>query len=290
MQENDPIPAGVSTELIRQFTKLMREAGSIDFSGYAPASLARRIMHVMELSGTKTIDELRQRMLLDKRFVSQVLEGITVNTTSMFRDPLFWKALKDQVFTAFANHQTIRIWHAGCSSGEEVYSMAILLYELGLYDKTIIYATDINEQILTNAKEGKYMIKSMNEAISGLRLVLPGTDIRKYCRPGHPGWMYLKKELINNVRFRKHNLLADPVFYKFDLILCRNVLIYFTQDIQDKVIALFRESLLYDSFMATGSSETLSRTGALNDFELINPAEKIYRKRSVLTTSGISIR
>ncbi|MDI9342071.1 MAG: protein-glutamate O-methyltransferase CheR [Sediminibacterium sp.] len=287
MQGNESIsPDNVSPEEVRQFIKLLKEEDGIDFSGYAPASLGRRIAHVLSVTGVKTVDELRQRVVADKGFIRQLVEGITVNTTSMFRDPLFWSALRNDVFTALTHHQTIRIWHAGCSSGEEVYSMAILLHELGLQNKTIVYATDVNERSLSEAKEGKYSVKSMNEAIAAMRLVLPESDIKTYTRSGYPGSLHFKRELVRNVRFKKHNLLSDPVFYKFDLILCRNVMIYFTQETQDKVIALFRESLLHNAFMATGSSETLSRTGALNDFELVNPVEKIYRKKSGRNTTG----
>ncbi len=210
-------------------------------------------------------------------FFQWFLEEITVNVTEMFRDPFFYKALNAQAIPYLSSFPHIRIWSAGCSSGEEVYSLAILLNEAGLTKKAFIYGTDINTEMLNEARKGIYSLRKIKSYSENYQLCdLPGslTD--------HFTIMYdaasIHNELKQNTLFSVHNLISDNVFNEFQLISCRNVFIYFEADLQEKILGLFYNSLCPFGFLCLGSKETIRFPDFKSKFKVISPRENIYQK------------
>jgi len=263
------------TEL-RKLSDFIRYKYNFDFSHYAVASFQRRIMRVMEIHKLNTIDDLIKKLAASVTFYDDFLKEITVNTTEMFRDPSLWRALRENILPELKNKTTIRIWHAGCSSGEEIYSMAILLKEAGFNGNVKIWATDINSNVIETAKEGKYPIRNMelNEANYSR---FEGVATLKNYYIEKDGFAFMDKNLLNNVTFKIHNLANKEVFCKFDLIMCRNVLIYFDKVLQDDVFKLFHESLNRHAYFVIGSKESMIWSSISNKFKLINDREKIYQ-------------
>jgi chemotaxis protein methyltransferase CheR len=206
------------------------------------------------------------------------LKEVTVNTTEMFRDPTFWKKMKEAVFPLINDFPTIRIWHAACSSGEEVYSMAIALKEAGLYEKARIFASDINEDVIAKAQEGKYPVRNMElngfnyEKYGGTKKL---TDYFKVV--GDYAMMDLS--LLKNVTFKKFDLVQGEQFQRFDIILCRNVLIYFNLPLQDQVVEKFAKCMSAGGFLAVGSKETIAWCKSVDHYNTFSLEEKIYQKK-----------
>lgn len=247
-----------------------------DFRDYAKASLKRRILRRLELSGMESISAMIHRLLYNESFFYEILSDLSINVTEMFRDPGFYKALKSQVLPALARLPFIKIWHAGCATGEEVYSMAIWLSEAGLYEKTRIYATDFNQEVVDKAKEGIYPVGIMKEYTrnylkSGGRLSFSDYYTAKY------DYAAIKQFLKKNIVFAEHNLATDWVFAEVDLILCRNVLIYFNRDLQNRVFKLFYESLSHEGVLCLGTKESIRFSDYSDFFEDVSPKEKIYQ-------------
>jgi chemotaxis protein methyltransferase CheR len=247
-----------------------------DFSDYSKASLKRRFSRVMML---KKLDfyELKHVLVNEPQFFQWLLEEVTVNVTEMFRDPSFYKALNTQVIPYLSSFQHIRVWSAGCSSGEEVYSLAILLKEAGLNQKSFIYGTDINTEVLNEARKGIYSLRKIKSYTENYQLSdQPGslTD--------HFTIMYdaasIHNELKQNTLFSVHNLISDNVFNEFQLISCRNVFIYFEADLQEKILSLFYNSLCPFGFLCLGSKETIRFPGFKSKFKVINSRANIYQK------------
>lgn len=232
----------------------------------------------MSVHNLKTIDDLIEKIKSDKSYYKDFLDELTVNTTEMFRDPTFWKAMKEKVIPIFANHQTIRIWHAGCSSGEEVFTMAIILKELDLLDKSKIYATDLSAPILEKAKSGTYSARNMETNIMNYELYGgKSKDFEQYYTvKGHK--VIMDKSLVAKVNWMENNLITtkDP-FMKFDIILCRNVMIYFSSMLQAQVFRLFHGSLLDKGVIGIGSKESFIWNNHINEYEQLTNDEKIYR-------------
>jgi chemotaxis protein methyltransferase CheR len=264
---------------IRYLCQVIHEKYNYDFSNYAISSFKRRILRILDLFKIGSVALLVDKIKSDPAFFKLFLNEITVNVTEMFRDPSLWRELRDKVLpNLFSTHETIKIWHAGCSSGEEVFSMCILLKENGWLDKVKIYATDIDENILAKAKAAKYSIKNMIEV-----------NEKNYIRYGGTGKLsdYYKEEnnlavmdtsLVENVTYRIHDLVKSGVFNKFDIILCRNVLIYFNQQLQNEVFKMFHQSLFNYSYFIIGSKETLIWSDIANKFIIVNQEEKIFKK------------
>ncbi len=249
-----------------------------DFRGYARASIKRRIKHRLGLSGFKTISDMQRELLYDQEFFHTLLQDMTINVTEMFRDPTFYKTLREKILPELAKVDIIKIWHAGCSSGEEVYSMAILLKEAGLYEKTRIYATDFDEAILAKAKEGVYPVDSLKAYTKNYKEAGGLESFADYYSARYD-LVLIDKSLKENIHFTDHNLVTDSVFSEMNLVICRNVLIYFKRELQDRVFKLFKESLCQGGFLCLGSKETIRLSVHSEAFEDVNRQEKMYRKR-----------
>lgn len=258
------------------FVRALRLRHGYDFSQYAPASLKRRVLQLVQSEQTGTVSELTTRVLHDPDFLAVALEGLSVPVSEMFRDPDVFRALREQVFPVLASYPQINIWQAGCAHGQEVYSLAILLEEAGLYERAQIYATDFNENALVHAQEGIYPAReaqlwSRNYLAAGGSHSLADYYSARYER------IKLDQRLRRNVIFANHNLVADEVFCEAHLVLCRNVLIYFSDPLQDRTLSLFRDSLVRGGFLCLGTRESLDFAPSAADFAPVDAALRIYR-------------
>ncbi|MCE6987841.1 protein-glutamate O-methyltransferase CheR [Dyadobacter sp. CY323] len=247
-----------------------------DFTSYSRASLKRRIVRLCSLDKFPSFVELRYKVRSDPDYLKRFVEEITVNVTEMFRDPSFYKSLREDILPILGTKPFIRIWHAGCSTGEEVYSMAILLKEANLLKKSLLYATDLNPSVLEKVRKGIFplnQIKQYSESYiaSGGRL-----DFSTYYTANY-GQAKFDQELSEKIIISTHNLVSDSSFNEFDLILCRNVLIYFDKDLQDRVLKLFDASLGTLGYLALGTKETLKFSAIQNKYKQLN-REKIWKK------------
>ncbi|MGQ3089143.1 CheR family methyltransferase, partial [Flavobacterium sp.] len=211
-----------------------------------------------------------------EEYFKRMVEEITVNVTEMFRDPLFYKVLRTEVLPVLATKPFIRVWHAGCSTGEEVYSMAILLQEANLLHKSLLYATDLNPTVLDAARKGVFQLGMMKQYSENYILSGGKRDFSEYYT-AHYGRAKFRDELSEKMVFSQHNLVSDRSFNEFDLILCRNVLIYFDKDLQEKALQLFDESLSNLAYLALGTKETIKFSPMHKRYEQLN-REKIWRK------------
>lgn len=249
-----------------------------DFRGYTTESLERRIQFVIKRFALESFDQLREKILGDPVFFQDVLGHLTVTTTELFRDPSFYAALNREVLPRLATYPSIKIWHAGCSSGEEVYSLAILLREANLLQNTVIYATDINPMALDKARAGVYPIAAIQKATENYRSVVPKGDFSRYYVANY-GMAALDRRLRESIVFAEHNLVTDHVFSEVQLILCRNVLIYFDASLQERALKLFDESLCHRGFLALGIKESLQFSLLGPVYDEIVPRTRIYQKR-----------
>jgi chemotaxis protein methyltransferase CheR len=248
-----------------------------DFRDYAEASLRRRLTQWLTGSRFQTFSLAQSLILRDRAFFDTLLRGITVNVSEMFRDPPFFKAIREQVIPYLKTYPFVKIWHAGCATGEEVYSMAILLMEEGFKGRFRIYATDINEEVIRKAQEGIYPLQEMqrftrNYQFSGGKGSFSDYYTAKYDHA------ILTPSLRDNIVFAAHNLAADADFGEMNMILCRNVMIYFKQALKDRVLGLFDNSLVPGGFLCLGTKETLERRQIFSHYEELKPRIQIYRK------------
>lgn len=251
-----------------------------DFRNYAKASVKRRIQHRMINSGFTNISQMQHRLLNDLNFFETLLLDLSINVTEMFRDPSFYRALRNLVIPALKNNEHLKIWHAGCATGEEVYSMAIILQEEGLYDRSQIYATDMNEVVLKQAKEGIFPINRLKLYTSNYQKTGGAESFSDYYSANYDH-VVMDKSLKKNILFSDHNLATDGVFGEMNLIMCRNVLIYFNRDLQNRVFSLFHESLCENGFLCLGSKESIRFSGCSEGFTDISAEEKIYLKKDL---------
>lgn len=248
-----------------------------DFRGYAFASLKRRITGALRAEGLETISSLQDRVLHDPLCMKRLILSLSVNVTSMFRDPGFFLTFRNRVAPLLRTYPFLRIWHAGCSTGEEVYSMAILLQEEGLYDKCRIYATDMDEAVLQQAKEGIFSLDATQKyEVNYMKAGGKGT-LSDYYTSGY-GNAIFRASLKDNMVFSQHNLAMDGSFNEFNVILCRNVMIYFSKDLQERVHNLLYDSLSMFGLLTVGSKESLQFTPHENDYEQLEPGCKLYRR------------
>jgi len=248
-----------------------------DFRGYAKSSLRRRLRQAMDRFGDTSLSELQGRVLHDAQALPILLDYLTVQVSEMFRDPTHFLALRRDVLPLLATYPSLKIWIAGCSTGEELYSLAITLAEAGLLDRTILYATDVNEEALRKAEAGVYALDrvagfSANYAKAG------GTgSLSDWFTAAYDGVVF-DRRLRRNVVFSDHSLSTDGDFAATHLVMCRNVLIYFDRELQDRAIALFEQSLVPRGFLALGSKENLRVSSRAAAFETFDGRERIYRK------------
>ncbi len=260
------------------FIEAVRLKYGYNFSEYSRAHIKRRIKSRLIKSGFSNILEMAHKILEDENFFREVLLDFSINVTEMFRDPLFFKNIRENIIPVLESYPIIKIWHAGCSSGEEVYSMAILLKECGLYQRCQIYATDFNQKVLEKAKEGIYSLESIKEhtknyMLSGGKQSFSDYYIAKYDNA------ILDNDLKKRITFAEHNLVTDGSFGEMNLVMCRNVLIYFDRSLQNRVNKLFFESLVKGGYLCLGSKETLLYSDSAEKFDTISEEFRVYRKK-----------
>jgi chemotaxis protein methyltransferase CheR len=256
----------------------VRETCGHDFLGYAPASLKRRLRLWLAESGCATFSQAQGAILRDPDLCLSLVQGVTVNVTDMFRDPAFFLALRERVIPFLRTQSCIRIWQAGCATGEEVYSMAILLHEAGLHGRYRIYATDLNEAVLARAKEGIFPLRAMrgftrNYQQSGGQASFADYYTARYERA------IVMAALKENLIFARHNLATDGGMGEMHLILCRNVMIYFKHTLKERCTSLFDGCLLPGGYLCLGSKERLDRGRMMGSYDEVTPRMRIYRKR-----------
>ena len=248
-----------------------------DFRGYARASLRRRLWRRADLEGLRSLSGLQERVLHDPGCLERLLADLSINVTAMFRDPGFHLALRRQVLPELRTHPFIRVWVAGCSTGEEVLSIAIALREEGMLERSRIYATDMDTDVLQRAREGAFALDKVREYTRNYLAAGGGEAFSHYYSVTGERAVF-DAELLRPVVFAQHNLATDHSFNEFQLILCRNVLIYFGRELQDRVLRLFHESLPRRGVLALGRKETLRNTAIEDGFEDFLEAERIYRR------------
>src|SRR3954452_21211115 len=248
-----------------------------DFRDYFLPSIRRRIWKRVYAEGLSTISGLLEKVLHDSACMERLLLDLSINTTAMFRDPSFYLAFRRKVVPMLRTYPYVRIWHAGCSTGEEVYSMSILLQEEGLYDRCRIYATDINESVLQKAKTGIFPIATMQENTSNY-IAAGGKGTFSDYYTARYDYAIFRPSLRENVVFAQHNLVTDASFNHFNVIFCRNVLIYFNNALQARVQRLFLNSLEMFGILGLGKKETIRYTSVTDDYEEIDAEERLYRR------------
>jgi chemotaxis protein methyltransferase CheR len=248
-----------------------------DFSGYARASVYRRIKRFIGAKRLKGVAELQETALADSYFFEEFLQEVTVNVTEMFRDPTFFLSLRKNVLPLLSTYPHIKIWDAGCSSGEELFSLLILLEEEGLLQRTKVYATDVNQKVLRQAREGIYPARFIAAYTAGYYAAGGKKEFSAYYTSNY-GSIKFKSALLKNVVFYPHNLATDVSFNEFHFIICRNVLIYFNRELQDRVFKLFNDSLVPLGYLGLGKKETLGMTAISKEYEFIDKENRIYRK------------
>lgn len=271
-----PYSGSITDEQAEILINDVLEHRGYDFTGYARASLKRRLYRLYNLDKHVSFAEFRYRALSDEVYFKRFVEGITVNVTEMFRDPSFYKSIREQILPDLARNPFIRIWVAGCSTGEEAYSMAIILKELDLLQRSLIYATDINPTVLEKANQGMFPLNHM-KSYSENYIASGGTkDFSSYYTANY-SLAKFNDELRNKIIFSSHNLVSDRSFNEFQLILCRNVLIYFNRMLQFNVLRLFDHSLEEGGYLALGTKETIDFSPLATRYKRKKP-EKIWIK------------
>src|SRR6476469_1433923 len=273
-------PLACDTELEQLEIELLLEAifrhYGVDFRSYAFSSIRRRIWKRINAEELPNVTALQERVLHDPQVMERLLLDLSINVTSMFRDPGFYRAFREKVVPLLRTYPFIRVWHAGCSTGEEVYSMAILLEEEGLLGKSRLYATDINEVVLQQARAGIFPLERMQEYTENYIKAGGKRAFSEYYVAKYDGALF-NPSLTEHVVFSQHNLVTDRSFSEFNVILCRNVLIYFDRSLQAKVHRLFYDSLVNFGILGLGGKESLKFSQYEDCYEQIS-SEKIYRK------------
>ncbi|CAN5839945.1 protein-glutamate O-methyltransferase CheR [soil metagenome] len=274
-------PTAYSPEVERLEIELLLEGVSryygFAFRSYAYASLKRRLWKRIHADGLPTVSALQERVLHDPQMMERLLLDLSVNVTAMYRDPNFYLAFREKAVPLLRTYPFVRLWHAGCSTGEEVLSMAILLEEEGLYERARIYATDINELVLRQAKAGIFPLEKMQDYTQNYVRAGGTRSFSEYYTAGYDGAIF-NTSLLRNVVFAQHNLVTDRSFAEFNVILCRNVMIYFDRELQNRVHGLFYGSLSKFGLLALGSKESLRFTDYEDRYEPLDAKEKIYRR------------
>jgi chemotaxis protein methyltransferase CheR len=260
------------------FLEALCQRYGYDFRNYAQASVKRRVRHLLAKSGYTRISEMLPRLLYDETFAQSAIYDFSISVTEMFRDPDFYRSLRKNVVPYLKTYPFIKVWHAGCATGEEVYSLAIVLQEEGLYERATIFATDFNEMVLEKAREGIYPLKDIRQYTSNYQKAGGERPFADYYHAQYESAI-MNQSLKRNITFASHNLVTDGVFGEMHLIFCRNVLIYFDKTLQNRVLKLFADSLNHGSFLCLGSKETLEFSEVINSFKIVDERTKIYQKR-----------
>jgi chemotaxis protein methyltransferase CheR len=248
-----------------------------DFRDYAPASLKRRVLQAQQRMGAPSISALQERVLHDHDNFAQLLQYLTVPVSEMFRDPAYFLALRRHVIPVLRTYPSLKLWVAGCSTGEEPYSLAILLHEEGLLERTILYATDINHASLEKARQGIFSLEHMQTFTRNYQRAGGTSSFSDYYTAAYGGALF-DRRLRDSITFADHSLATDAVFSETQLVSCRNVLIYFNRALQDRALGLFHESLSRRGFLGLGSKETLDFSAYADRFEAVSRPDRIYRR------------
>jgi chemotaxis protein methyltransferase CheR len=248
-----------------------------DFRDYALASLKRRVLQAQQRMGAETISALQERVLHDPDVFAQLLQYLTVPVSEMFRDPAYFLALRRLVLPVLRTYPSLKIWVAGCSTGEEPYSLAILLQEEGLLERSILYATDINHASLEKARQGIFPLDHMQAFTRNYQRAGGTRSFSDYYTAAYGGALF-DRTLRESITFADHSLATDAVFSETQLVSCRNVLIYFNRDLQNRALGLFHESLTRRGFLGLGSKETLDFSAYADRFEAVSRPDRVYRK------------
>ena len=271
---------GLPPKDYNQIINAVKEYGGIDLSDYAVSSLRRRFTRYIINNKITDLNGLLAKIRNGNGFLDDFMMDLTVNTTEMFRDPTFWTMLSRDILPSIEHKDRINIWHAACSTGEEVFSMAILLKERGMFDRARIVATDINTNVLEFAAKGEFSLRSQKinrsnyESFGGAGRLEDYYDEKEHLA-------YYDTDLIRNVEFKCHNLVQDGVFSQFDLIISRNVLIYFNFELQERVIRKFSQSLHTNGYLGIGSKESIMWCKSGRNFSAVSLNENIYRKKEL---------
>jgi chemotaxis protein methyltransferase CheR len=255
----------------------MAERYGYDFRNYARASLTRRVRKALQGEGLPSVSSLQSRLLHDEAAAMRFVASMSVHTTAMFRDPEVYRALREQVIPMLRTYPFVRIWHAGCSSGEEVYSLVIMLEEAGLYDRCRVYATDMSGLIVERARKGVFSLRDMREHTRAYHSAGGKQDFSTYYVTDQQSAVF-RKSLSRHVIFSQHNLVCDSAFNEFHLIMCRNVLLYFDQTLRERAYQLFNASLGTFGWLVLGKQESLRFTGHAAQFRELQEGLRVYRR------------
>jgi chemotaxis protein methyltransferase CheR len=267
----------IKDEELNVLTATLFELYGYDFTNYAKSSLKRRVNRLMIIDRIPSFAELLFRVRNDADYLPHLVEEITVNVTEMFRDPLTFKFIRENVLPILATHPFIRVWHAGCATGEEVYTMAIILEEANLLHKSLLYATDLNASVIENIRKGIFPMSAMKQYSENYNLSGGKRDFSDYYTAKYD-WAKFNENLSSKMIVATHNLVSDRSFNEFQLIFCRNVLIYFDKNLQEKALELFDDSLEKLGFLVLGSKENIRFSGISNKYVQLDSKEKIWRK------------
>jgi len=270
-------PATIEEVEIQSLLESIYRHTGFDFRDYAPSSLRRRIRDRVRAEKVNTVSGLQEKALHDPACLERLLLGLLVTVSAMYRDPGFYLAFRQKIVPILRTYPFVRIWHAGCSTGEEVYSMAILLHEEGLYNRCRIYATDINENVLKRARDAIYPLAAMKSYTAGY-LQAGGTAAFSDYYTAQYDSVIFRSWLKANIVFAQHNLVVDGAFNEFHVIVCRNVMIYFNQSLQARVHNLFLSSLVRLGYLGLGSKESLKRTPVEGMYEVVDAQQRWYRR------------
>ncbi|KAA8483841.1 protein-glutamate O-methyltransferase CheR [Arcticibacter tournemirensis] len=268
----------LTSEELEELINWINNIHGFSFDGYSRASLKRRVARLLELRNFSFYD-LKGLLINDLDFFEEFIIDVTVNVTEMFRDPLFFGALKQNVFPYLASFQEIKIWSAGCSTGEEVYSLGVLLERDGLYKRTFLYGTDINPKAIETARRGIYSLSNMKQYSENYNRIGIAGSLSDFYLAQYDAAL-IAGQLKKNTLFSVHNLVSDGVFNEFQMICCRNVLIYFNAELQQRVLQLFYDSLCPLGFLCLGAKEILRGTELSKRFRIIDKFQNIYQKIS----------
>lgn len=249
-----------------------------DFRQYSQGHVKRRIMNRMMKWKLEDVSQIQSKILSDKTLASELLQDLSITVTEMFRDKGFYHSLRQIVIPILKTYPFIKIWHAGCATGEEAYSMAIILEEEGLYDRTTIYATDFNQQALNQAKEGIFSNSLIKEYTTNYQLSGGKESFSSYYTSNYDN-VIMNAAIKRNIVWANHNLVTDSVFAEVNLILCRNVIIYFDSDLQNKVQHLFYNSLNNGGILCLGNKESLRFTDLQNEYIELDKKQRIFKKK-----------
>ncbi|MBI1861526.1 MAG: protein-glutamate O-methyltransferase CheR [Deltaproteobacteria bacterium] len=272
-------PAHIPDRELQRFLDQVFDKYGYDFRNYSHASLRRRLRHRLMLSGIDDFGDLEAKTLKNRQFFNTILLDLSITTTEMFRDPAFFMAFRDEVVPVLKTYPSFKIWQAGCSTGQETYSLAILLQEEGILDRGLIYATDFNATALEQARRGVYPTELIKQYAAQFHRAGGKGPFSQYFTSRYDS-VLMDKSLRRNIVFSEHNLATDGVFSEVQIVICRNVLIYFNRTLQDRALSIFHQSLGRRGFLCLGAKESLLLSSHRRDFEVVRENERIFRKKT----------